>query len=106
MLSTRQKIWRSVILILVAIGFIRLLIHYTANVLGMVAVIALIGYLYRRPPRWLIRLSHPQTTSSASFTRRKPRTSVGKSKKRERQKRRFRVIEGKGNRPFKKTKMP
>ncbi|GGA39863.1 hypothetical protein GCM10007416_11050 [Kroppenstedtia guangzhouensis] len=95
MLSTRTKIWRSVILALVAIGLVAMLINETILFLGVLAATILIWYLYRRPPRWLIRLSHPQT---ASPTWGKPRASTSKSKSRERKKRRFRVIDGNGNR--------
>ncbi|MFD1395186.1 intracellular growth attenuator family protein [Kroppenstedtia eburnea] len=101
-MSTRTKIWRSVILTLVAIGLIVMLITETTLFLGILAAVILIWYLYRRPPRWLIRLSHPQAASPA----RKPGASTRKAKLRERKKRRFRVIDGNGNRSSNKTKMP
>ncbi len=65
MLSTKTKIWRSVILALVAIGLVSMLITDTILFLGILAAVVLIWYLYRHPPRWLIRLSHPSTPAMA-----------------------------------------
>ncbi len=101
-LSTKTKIWRSVILTLVAIGLVSKLITDTILFLGILAAVVLIWYLYRHPPRWLIRLSHPSTPAMA----RKSRATTQKEKLRERKKRRFRVINGNGNRSSNKTKMP
>ncbi|PTX53905.1 hypothetical protein C8P63_12523 [Melghirimyces profundicolus] len=104
MRSHSHRIWRTVILTLVAVGFFHFLLTRTAVVLGMIAVIGLIYYLYRRPPQWLIRMSDPRNPPAAM----KPRhfSAAGSRRKKERahKKRRFRVIEGNRKRPYKDRK--
>jgi hypothetical protein len=79
--------WNWLILGLAAIGFATQLWHSPESVLLPVAVAGIVWYLYKSPPRWLIRIA---SSPHPAFHRRKENGKSAKKKKRP-----FRVIDGK-----------
>ncbi|PTM58507.1 hypothetical protein [Desmospora activa] len=92
MLSNTQKVWRVILLSLLAIGLVHLLLNRTSTVLIMLIVGGVIFYLYKRPPRWLIRFTYPKSSNGM----RPPLRSSTQRKKKKAAKKRypFRVIDG------------
>lgn len=89
--NRRYNIWRSVVLILLVIGLLRLFIYQMETLLFIAAIGGIIYYLYRRPPRWLIQMTGPRYTPPPQ------KSSKAEKRRSARKKRRFRVIEGNGN---------
>ncbi|SDW52718.1 hypothetical protein SAMN05444487_10440 [Marininema mesophilum] len=98
MLSPKQKIGYSVLFVLMAVGLVRILTANLFWVMGIIALVSVIAYLYKYPPRWLLRLNNnPRRKRVVQF--RGPRnvshlakkTSKKKYNKRQRS---FRVIQG------------
>lgn len=86
--STTTKGWHYLIIALVAIGFIDRLIQSPLSIIVPLFIIGVVVYLYKFPPRWLIRMSG--TSRPYISANRKP--NKGKSLKKK--KRPFRVIDG------------
>jgi len=81
-----NKVWQYAILGLVALGFLVQLFQSPMSILIPLIIIGLVYYLYKFPPRWLLRLS--SSSRPFSFSQRH------KQKKSKRKKRPFRVIDG------------
>jgi hypothetical protein len=82
--TAAKRGWRYLILSLAVIGIYSETMHSPVRVLIQFGVVGVVLYLYKRPPRWLIRFSsvHP-------FKRPRP------GKKAKKKQYPFRVIDGK-----------
>jgi hypothetical protein len=85
--STKIKGWHYLILSFVVIGFITQLINDPISIILPLCIIGLVYYLYKFPPRWLLRMS----SSSRPVTFRK---KVNKEQPSKKKRRPFRVIQG------------
>ncbi|WP_124727192.1 hypothetical protein [Staphylospora marina] len=82
-----SKWWNRLILGLLAIGLISQLFLSPGSILIPAAVVALVWYLYKFPPRWLLRIGSP---GHPAFQTRRDHGNRQKKKKHP-----FRVIDGK-----------
>ncbi|MFC4078243.1 hypothetical protein [Salinithrix halophila] len=96
-MSPKQKIWRMVLLTLLAIGLVQMLVNRPFMVIGILAIIGAVTYLYKYPPRWLIRLSYPRNSGHPRLGEKKNKASGTPSKQKKKynkKQRAFRVIDG------------
>ncbi|MGA9174550.1 MAG: hypothetical protein WBZ33_11330 [Thermoactinomyces sp.] len=80
--STRA--WHYIILGLAGLGFLVQLIQAPFSILLPVIIIALIYFLFKTPPRWLLKFTSPHS----------PIVKKTKNKKARKKKRPFQVIDG------------
>lgn len=95
----RQNIWRIIVIGLVGIGLVNLLIARPSSVLVPLIIGAVIYYLYKFPPKWLVRMGYP----GHPVVKRK-RTPWSKEHAAKRRRRNFRVIDGNKKGPIRNTK--
>ncbi|OYD09847.1 hypothetical protein [Paludifilum halophilum] len=95
MFSTKQKFWRWIVIGLITVGLVRLLFVQTSTVILFTLVIGGIYYLYKRPPRWLIRLGYPgNAPGQFQVPKQAPSRHRKKENKYTKKRRSFRVIDG------------
>lgn len=99
----RTNNWVYIVIILIAIGLFGRLASNPLGILLPLILFAIIFFLFKYPPKWLIRLAHqsPKTATHNQTTPKKRRTTTIKNNKKQdtQRKRRknvkLRVIEGK-----------
>jgi hypothetical protein len=85
--STKPKKWHYLILCLAMIGLIKQGVEAPFSILFPLFIAGFVYYLYRFPPRWLLKLSAPSHPIAPANKRRNPSCK-------KRRKRAFRVIDG------------
>ncbi|GGE10164.1 hypothetical protein GCM10011571_09340 [Marinithermofilum abyssi] len=103
MKNQHPSVWRFILYGLMVVGFLRLLFLQPAYSLTMLGVGAVIIYLYKRPPRWLIRFSYPGSSIPPKPLK-KGTKFKGRQKKYAKKRQSFRVIEGNKKGPGRNTK--
>ncbi|WP_140413556.1 hypothetical protein [Marininema halotolerans] len=98
-MSPKQKIGYSVLFVLMAVGLARILITRPFWVIGILTLVGVLAYLYKFPPRWLLRLNDsrrnrvvPFRGSAQNITNLTAKASS--KKKYNKRQRSFRVIQG------------
>ncbi|SRR5690606_7072 len=95
----RQHLWRILIFGLIGIGLIQILLARPSSVLIPLIIGATIYYLYRFPPKWLIRMGYPGHPVIKQKRKRWAREHAAR-----RRRRNFRVIDGNKKGPIRNTK--
>ncbi|SEN23759.1 hypothetical protein [Lihuaxuella thermophila] len=85
--SSTSKGWHYLLISLVAIGFFVELFRSPLSIIIPLLIIGIVYYLYKFPPRWLLRMG---SVSRPAF----PRNNKSKSKTSKKKRRPFRVIDG------------
>lgn len=90
MYGRRWKIWRYTIFVLIGVGLLSVFSQKPGGILFPLLLVGIIYFLYKRPPRWLMRLVYP----SRPHPPRRPDPRHGKRTAKGRP--HLRVIKGKG----------
>lgn len=102
MMNKPKKFWQIIILGLVALGGFRLLLLQPLTVILFITVFGGIWYLYKYPPRWLLRFTSPYHNTRT--IKPKPKARSQKSNVYAKKRRSFRVIDGNKKRSAENTK--
>lgn len=95
----RANGWMYLVVALIVIGLFSGLAKNPVGLLLPLAVFGTIFYLYKFPPRWLLRMVHQQPAPPKQHIRTHVETKVKKNQKRDRKRKRrkdipFKVIDG------------
>ena len=89
MYGRKWKIWRYTVYALIGVGVLHVFGQKPGAILFPLLLVGIIYFLYKHPPRWLMRFTHP----TRPYPSGKPLPRSGKRSAKERP--RLRVIEGK-----------